>query len=105
MSSQTVYRVIVSDLAKQLLGNHIYYLAQVSSSAASRLKDDLLAAIRSLETMPQRCPFFNEAYLPANKYHKLLVNSRYLILYQIKDTVVYVDYILDCRQDYQWLLH
>lgn len=104
MSDQTVYRIIISDRAKHLLGSHLQYLAQVSPQAAAALKDQLLAAIRSLETMPHRCPFFNEAYIPANKYHKLLAENRYLILYQIKDTCVYVDYVLDCRQDYQWLL-
>jgi hypothetical protein len=25
-------------------------------------------------------------------------------LYQVKDQAVYVDYIVDCRQDYGWLL-
>jgi hypothetical protein len=41
--------------------------------------------------------------LPANKYRKLLVDKRYLLIYQIKDGTVYIDYILDCRQDYGWL--
>jgi len=33
-----------------------------------------------------------------------LVGKRYLILYQIKGQMVYVDYIVDCRQDYEWLI-
>lgn len=51
-----------------------------------------------------RYPFFNEPYIPANKYHKVYVESWYLVLYQIEDDTVYVDWIVDCRQDYQWLL-
>ena len=39
-----------------------------------------------------------------NKYHKMFVEKWYLILYQIKDQIVYVDYIVDCRQDYRWLV-
>lgn len=105
MSSLTKYDVIVSDAAKQMLGTHIAFLARVSPQAAGNLKDRLIASMRSLETMPQRYPFFNEAYIPANKYHKMFVETHYLILYQIKDARVYVDYILDCRRDYQWLLH
>lgn len=27
----------------------------------------------------------------------------YLVLYQIRDDTVYIDYILDCRKDYNWL--
>ena len=98
------YKVIVSDRAKEMLGMHIRFLAQVNKQAATRLKHRLVAEMRSLQDMPHRYPFFNENYIPANKYHKLYVENWYLILYQIKDDTVYVDWIVDCRQDYQWLL-
>ena len=42
--------------------------------------------------------------MPANKYHKMFVANWYLILYQIQDDTVFIDYILDCRQDYSWLI-
>ena len=54
--------------------------------------------------MPHRYPFFEAEFMPANKYHKMFVANWYLILYQIQDDTVYVDYILDCRKDYGWLL-
>jgi plasmid stabilization system protein ParE len=98
------YHIIISERAKEMLGMHIRFLAQVNKAAASKLKNRLVAEIRSLQTMPQRFPFFNEDYIPANKYHKLYVENWYLVLYQIKDDTVYVDWILDCRQDYPWLL-
>jgi hypothetical protein len=41
--------------------------------------------------------------LPENKYRKLLVDRRYLLIYQIKDDTVRIDYMVDCRQDYVWL--
>ena len=98
------YKVIISDRAKEMLGLHIRFLAQVNKPAAVNLKNRLVAEIRSLQDMPQRYPFFNENYIPANKYHRLYVENCYLVLYQIKDDTVYVDWIVDCRQDYQWLL-
>ena len=98
------YKVIVSDRAKQMLGSHLRFLAQVNKEAAGKLKDRLLEQIGSLQEMPQRYPFFNEDYIPANKYHKLFVENWFLVLYQIKDDTVYVDWIIDCRQDYGWLL-
>ena len=98
------YTVIISDRAKDMPGMHIRFLAQMSKPAAAKLKNRLISEIRSLQDMPQRYPFFNEAYIPANKYHKLYVENWYLVLYQIKDSTVYVDWIVDCRQDYQWLL-
>lgn len=98
------YKVIVSDRAKEMLGMHIRFLAQVNKAAAVKLKTRLVAEMRALQDMPQRYPFFNENHIPANKYHKLYVENWYLVLYQIKDDTVYVDWIVDCRRDYQWLL-
>ena len=98
------YKVIISDRAKEALGLHLRFLAQVSRSAAVQLKKRLLAQVRSLQEMPQRYPFFQNDYIPANKYHKLYVENWYLVLYQIRDDTVFVDWIVDCRQDYGWLL-
>jgi len=58
----------------------------------------------SPEFMPMRRPFFNADYIPQNTYHFILIGKRYLILFQIKDCTVFVDYVLDCRQDYSWLI-
>ena len=102
--AEKTYRVIVSDRAKQMLGTHIRFLAQVSKEAAIGKKKTLIAAMRSLEHMPQRFPFFEEAYIPPNKYHRMFVERWYLVLYQIRDETVYVDYILDCRKDHTWLI-
>ena len=98
------YKVIVSDRAKRMLGTHIRFMAQVNKDAAKAKKKELMEAMRSLERMPQRFPFFEEAYIPTNKYHKMFVTKWYLVLYQIRDDTVYVDYTLDCRKDYSWLI-
>lgn len=98
------YKVIVSDRAKLMLGTHIAFMAQVDKNAAKDKKKELMEAMRSLEHMPQRFPFYEEAYMPKNKYHKMFVAKWYLVLYQIQDDTVYVDYILDCRKDYSWLI-
>ncbi len=98
------YRVIVSERAKRMLGTHIRFAAQVNKEAAIVKKKELMTAMRSLESMPQRFPFFEETYIPPNKYHKMFVAKWYLVLYQIEDDTVYVDTILDCRKDYSWLI-
>ena len=98
------YKVIISDRVKEMLGLHLRFLTQVSRPAAVKLKYRFLEEMRSLQEMPQLYPFFHENYIPVNKYHKLYVENWYLVLYQIKDDTVYVDWIVDCRQDYQWLL-
>ena len=98
------YQVIISERAKQNLLLHVRFLAQISKPAAQRLRKRLIEEIRSLEQMPHRYPFLNVEFIPPNKYHKMYVENNYLVLYQIRDNIVYVDWIVDCRQDYQWLL-
>ena len=87
-----------------MLGEHVRFLAKVNMAASEKLKNRLIEAIRSLATMPERYPFLEEEHIPSNKYHKLFVEKWFLILYQIRDDTVYVDYVVDCRQDYRFLL-
>lgn len=54
--------------------------------------------------MPERFPFLTAEFISPNKYHKTFVQRWHLILYQIKNQIVYVDYIVDCRQNYEWLI-
>ena len=104
MEKTPQYKVIVSDRARQMLSGHVRFLAHKSPAAARKIKNELMEAMRSLHCMPERYPFIEADFIPPNKYHKMLVEKRYLILYQIRDLAVFVDYILDCRQDYKWLM-
>lgn len=103
--SNKKFTVIVSDRAKRMLGTHIRFLAKADKKAATTKKKEIISAIRSLESMPNRFPFLEGLYIPPNKYHKMFVANWYLILYQIQDNTVYVDYILDCRKEYSWLIN
>lgn len=105
MAEKQRYKVVVSERAKRMLGMHIRFLAQVNKDAAAVKKKQILTALHSLSEMPQKFPFFEEMHIPPNKYHKMFVEKWYLILYQIQDDTVYVDYIIDCRKDYQWLIY
>ena len=104
MEKKPRYRVVVSDRARQMLASHILFLVQKSPSASRKVKNKLMDAIRSLQQMSERFPFLQAEFIPPNKYHKMIVEKWYLILYQVKDQTTYVDYIVDCRQDYRWLL-
>lgn len=99
------YKIIISDRAKNMLGTHIGFLAHISKDSAKETKKSIIKAIRSPSDMPQRFPFFEESYIMPNKYRKMFVKKWYLILYQIQDDTVYIDYILDCRKDYAWLIY
>ena len=104
MADSKKYKVIVSDRAKRMLGTNIRFMAQVNMQAAAAKKKKIMIAMRSLSQMPQRFPFFEELYITPNKYHKMFIEKWYLVLYQIQDDTVYVEYILDCRKDYSWLI-
>ena len=73
MVSNNKYKVIVSDRAKRMLGTHIRFMAQVNKQAAEAKKKEIMKAMRSLCQMPQRFPFFEELYIPPNKYHKMYI--------------------------------
>ena len=98
------YKIIISDKASDMLQKHIAFIGNVSKTSAKKEKDNIVSAIKKLKEDAQIYPFFENEFSPRNKYHKYVVSKRYIILYQIKDNVVYVDYILDTRQDYSWLL-
>ncbi len=98
------YNVIISDRAWEMLVQHARLLAQVSIKAADELRTDIIKAARSPQVLPESGSWLRDPALPANKYRKLLVDKRYLLIYQIKDETVFIDYIVDCRQDYRWMI-
>lgn len=104
MENRNKYTVIVSEQATQMLVSHAAFLAQVSPKAAKRLTASFEQAAKSLESMPQRCPWLTGEYIPKNMYRFILFEKRYMIIFQIADNTVYADYVVDCRQDYSWLI-
>jgi len=103
MANQT-YQVIVSDAAFSMLEAHMGFLAKVSKNAAVKAKDEILRDLKSLSKSPQRFPVYESPFLIKNVYRTMLSAKRYLIFYEIESTVVYIDYIVDCRQNYEWLI-
>ena len=104
MEQQNKYRAIVSARAVQMLVSHAEFLAQISPAAAERFTVEFEKAAKSLEQMPQRCPWLKGEYIPRSVYRFILFEKRYMLIFQIADDVVYADYVVDCRQDYGWLL-
>jgi plasmid stabilization system protein ParE len=97
------YSVIISKRATQMLVNHAAFLSQVNEDVAENLVISFENAAKTLEQMPHRCPWLVGEFIPRNLYRYLIFEKRYLLIYQIKDKKVYVDYVLDNREDYGWL--
>ncbi len=87
-----------------MLVSHFRFLAQISETAALQLIVEFNEKAKSLEKFPEPNPWLSDPLVPSGKYRKLLVAKRYLLFYQVKDSNVYVDAVVDCRQDYGWLL-
>jgi plasmid stabilization system protein ParE len=104
MAKVNKFAVEVSGRAMEMLVSHARFLAQVNEKAADRLIREFEAKAKSLEIMPTRCPWLHDPLLPEQKYRKLLFEKRYLLVFQIKGKTVYIDAVVDCRQDYAWLL-
>lgn len=104
MERQNKYRVIISERAAQMLVSHAAFLAQISPEAAERLTAEFEKTAKSLEVMPHRCPWLTGEYIPRNAYRFILFEKRYMIIFQTMDDIVYADYVVDCRQDYSWLI-
>lgn len=104
MEQENKYRVIVSERATQMLVSHAAFLAQVSPEAAQRLAAEFEKTAHSLELMPHRCPWLTGEHIPRNAYRFILFEKRYMIIFQVVDDIVYADYVVDCRQDYRWLI-
>ncbi|MBO5360070.1 MAG: type II toxin-antitoxin system RelE/ParE family toxin [Clostridia bacterium] len=98
------YSVIVSEKAKKMLVSHVAFLAKVSPTAAEKLVEDFQETASSLQNIPNRCPWLSGSYIPKHQYRYIVFGKRYMLIYQIVDKTVYVDYCIDCRQDYGWLL-
>jgi len=98
------YEIIISDKALQMLALHINFLAQVNKNAAIKLKNTVMREIKELEYLPEKYSWLIDDMLPIKKYHKKVIDKRYLIIYQIKENTVYIEYIIDGREDYQWLI-
>lgn len=98
------YQIIISERATQMLVSHVTFLSKVNEEAAFNLISEFEESVNSLEFMPQRCPWLRGEYIPNHTYRYLLFVKHYMLIYQVKDNVVYGDYVIDTRQDYQWLL-
>ena len=103
MNPPNKYNVIVSETATKMLLEHAALYAAVNPKAAEKQTAAFETAAESLEETPQRCPWLKRDELPTKKYKFLLFEKRYMLIFQICDMNIYVDYALDCRQDYNWL--
>lgn len=98
------FQVIVSKRAAQQLVEHAVFMARLEERLARQLAADFWKAADSLQSFPYRTPILRSSVFVTEKYRKMVFGKWYLLIYQIKGERVFVEYVIDGRQDYQWLI-
>lgn len=93
----TKYDIRIFPEAREQLIWHACFLRNVSEDAAERFIKSFSDALKTLEEMPKRCPVFMEVY------RRLIFEKRYMIVFRIDGETVFVEHVIDQRQDYRWL--
>ena len=96
------HKVVVSRHARRMIEESVYFLRQVSPDAARKLRDEIMSDIRGLEQMPERFPYLSLD--GKDGYRKMVVAGRYFVLYLLIHDTVYVEHVIDGRQNYEYLL-
>lgn len=95
------YSVIVSQRADEMLVKHTRFLAQVSVPAATRMADEFERILDALERNPFQFPS-EDAYAVPQGFRKALFCKWYKAVFSVSEETreVYLDAVLDCRQDH-----
>ena len=96
------YKVLLAGRADKMLLTHTEFLSRVSLIAAHRLLADFKKITSSLTENPLRFPFADDLDVPGiplKTYRKCLFDGRYKALYLIEGNEVYIDSIIDTRQE------
>jgi len=96
------YNVIVSERADRMLLSCTAFLTNVSIPAAKRLLRDYRKSIKVLAETPYQFPFADDLDVPGiplETYRKCLFDDRYKAIFLIEDDDVFIDAVIDCRQE------
>ena len=101
------HEVSLSRSAERMLLQHAEFLTQVSPAAARRLLNSLKKVKSRLSDNPYQFPFADDMDVPGippETYRKCLFEKRYKALFLVEGIDVYVDAIIDCRQENENIL-
>lgn len=104
MEKEQQYKVYIPPHAFKMLDRQVRFVAEISASAAAKLRKNVISEIRTLRKMPERYPLIDDPNVTAQPYRVLYVPKWILVIYHIINDEVWVDYIVDARQDYSWLI-
>jgi len=100
--------VTLAKRADMMLLLHTEFLARVSPSAARRLIAEFKKVKNRLSENPFQFPYADDRDVPditPETYRKCLFYGRYKALFIIEESNVFIDAIIDCRQENKGVLN
>jgi plasmid stabilization system protein ParE len=92
------YQVILARRVDGMLLKHVEFLARVSVPAARKFRGEFATLLKRLAENPMQFPVEEGRGLP-DGYRSAVFAKRYKALFIIEGHTVYLDAVLDCRQD------
>ena len=93
------YVVVVREQCLASFENHLEFLANVSLNAAESLYSSFWDVVNSLTTFPGRNPLIRVSAEPDAEYRRALLGHNHAILYEVVGEKVYIDAVVDLRQN------
>ena len=93
------YNIVFSSRVDKMVTDHVSFIARVSISAAKQFRRELADILKRIEDNPYQFPVDTDLNLPEDMYRKALFAKRYKVLFMLENQTVYVDAIVDCRQN------
>jgi plasmid stabilization system protein ParE len=98
------FNIDVTANAREMLASHALFLSNVSDKAAERLVEQFHKEVNSFHTWPERYTWLDSPKVPKHTFRKILFEKHYFILYHVDGDTVYVDAMVDGRQEYSRFL-
>ena len=93
------YTVIIEQNAFDQIIDCVIFVKNVSTESATKLYEEIMESIRSLEEFPLRNPVDPDFKVANQEERKMIIsNGRYFILYSVTDKEVFVEYFKDARK-------
>ena len=93
------YTIIFAKRVDAQLLKHVEFLARVSIPAAKAFRAEFADLLIQLAENPFQFPAETDPNLPDGMYRKALFAKRYKALFMVDGSNVYLDAVVDCRQD------
>ena len=93
------YTVLVREKCLDVFDKHVDFLAKVSIEAAEGLVDGFWKTVNGLTAFPERNVAVYLDSKPGERFHRALLGKHHAVLYAIEGSEVYVEAVIDLRQN------